>query len=318
MRVPLGGVAAAAALAAVLLAVPGGAAAVAPPSRLPWDAIADAPAAAVQGVLASGTQRLVLSHGVALLHDGAEGLDGGVARLRLLLSDAPLDTALLEGVLPDLRLQELARGGALRAVLVSFDPANPEQVEITPLLAPAAGDGASMTSLALTRTGGPGPGAFESFSFLAPRLRASFSYSLEPSSGAAPQDIHSLSFRVNLQVQAEPAVTARVQGGDAVRATPQGRLALDRARTMAALDAAGLARLRVQDPASVPSLPAEIPESELLQMLRGLAADQLRGLGGQGLLLVERGDRAVLVIGEGEGLRSWITFRRRNGRWQFD
>jgi hypothetical protein len=279
---------------------------------------ADPRAAMVQGILASGTQRLVLSHGAALLHDGAESLDGGVPRLRLLLSEAPVEPALLQGVVPDLSLQELARSGALRGVLVSFDPAVPEQVQISPLLAPAAGANASMSSLSLYRSGGPGPGALENFSFLARRLRAGLTYSRESSTPPASEDIRSLSFQVDLPVQLEPAVTARVQGGDAVRATPQGRLALERARTIAGLDAAGLARLRAQSPASVPALPPEIPETELLTMLRGLGADQLRGLGGKGLLLVERGDRAVLVISEGEGLRSWIGFRRRSGTWQFD
>ncbi|MCP9927616.1 hypothetical protein [Cyanobium sp. CH-040] len=271
--------------------------------------------ALVRGELVSGRQRLVLTHGAALLHDGAEGFDAGGPRLRLLLSEAPVDPALLQGVLPQLRLQELSRGGALRAVLVEVDPAAPEQVQISPLLSPVNGAGAVMASLSLYSSGGPGPGAFETFSFQARRLRAALTYSRESSAPPDADDIRSLVFQVDLPVQPEPAVTARVEGGDAVRATPQGRLALERARTVASLDAAGLARLRAQDPAAVAPLPAEIPEAQLLELLRGLAADQLRGLSGTGLLLVERGDRAVLVIHAGEGLRSWIRFHRRDGVW---
>jgi hypothetical protein len=277
---------------------------------------ADPHPAIVRGELASGRQRLVLTHGAALLHDGAEGLDGGGPRLRLLLSVAPVDSALLQGGLPQLRLQELSRGGALRAVLVEVDPAAPEQVQISPLLPPVNRSGPEMASLSLYRSGGPGPGAFEKFSFHARRLRAALTYTRESSGPPEADDIRSLAFQVDLPVQPEPAVTARVEGGDAVRATPQGRLALERARTVASLDAAGLARLRAQDPAAVAPLPPEIPEAQLLELLRGLAADQLRGLSGTGLLLVERGDRAVLVINEGEGLRSWISFHRRDGVWR--
>jgi hypothetical protein len=54
----------------------------------------------------------------------------------------------------------------------------------------------------------------------------------------------------------------------------------------------------------------------LLPLLRELGAAQLKGLRGAGLLLVERGDRAVLVIEEADGLRSWINFRCRDGVWQ--
>jgi hypothetical protein len=51
-------------------------------------------------------------------------------------------------------------------------------------------------------------------------------------------------------------------------------------------------------------------------LLLELGAAQLKGLRGAGLLLVERGDRAVLVIEEADGLRSWINFRCRDGVWQ--
>lgn len=288
------------------------------PQQPSLHARAESGMAKVQGLLVSGLHRVVLSHGAALLHDGAEGLDGGKAQLRLLLSDGPMEPDHLLGPLPELRLQEAARSGSPRAVFVSFDPANPDQLQITPLVAPGPDAAGAISSLSITRSGEPGTGAFDTFAFLPQHLRAAFTYSRETSFPAAPSDIRSLSFQVDLPVEREPAVTARVEGGKAVRATPQGKLALARARSMTTLDSAGLARLRAASPASVPPLPPGSPEDDLLQMLRSLAADQLRALGGESLLLVERGDRAVLVISEGEGLRSWIRFRRSNGSWQVD
>lgn len=270
----------------------------------------------VQGELVTGRQRLVLSHGAALLHDGAEGLDGGGPRLRVLLSESPVDPTLLQGVLPQLRLGALGRSGGLRGLLLEVDPAALEQVQISLVVPPVAGAPPSVASLSLYSSGGPGPGAFASFALEARRLRAAFSHARASSMAPAPDDIRSISFQVDLPVQAEPAVTARVEGGDAVRATPQGRLALERARSMASLDAAGLARLRAEDPSAVASDPGQPSDSTLLPLLRELGAAQLKGLGGAGLLLVERGDRAVLVIEEAEGLRSWINFHRRNGVWQ--
>ncbi len=293
------GAVAMAGLAALLLAAPAGVGAPLPqPDR-------------VRGVLESDGRRLELRQGVALLHDDAEGLDGGVERLRLLLSDAPVDPAALEGESPELALQGRARSGALRGVLLSLDPAAPEQVVITPLLPPAPGATPTVFSLTLFRSGGPGPGAFESFAVSGQRLRASLQHRRETPDGAVAEGLRSLSLQVDLPLRREAAVTARVQGGEAVRATPQGRLALDRARAMAALDAAGLARLRAQAPADGPPL----PDAELLPLLRELAAEQLQGLQSPDLLLVERGDRAVLVIRQGEGSRSWITFHRLNGVW---
>ena len=261
----------------------------------------------VQGSFKVNGQAVALTQAYAHLHDNAEGLLARPQELRLLLADREVPQESLAGIV-FLPVEQMAREGKVRGLLLRLDPHNPRRLEVTLLIPPAA-PGQTLMTLTLNTTGAKPPIDLK----ISPqRLGGAIEHhEARPSApGGLPQLDYALRFSAPLF--REPPVTA-IFKGPAAQNSPQLRVLREKIRALEQGDFASLERLTTarayrQNRAF---LPQADPEARVSAQR---AASEMRQLKRRLQRVVVRGDHAVVIFAG----KQWQNFVRERGEWKSD
>jgi len=272
---------------------------------LPVHAALAIDAGTAKGTLKAGGKDVPLKFSIAYQLDNAEGLLDRPREMRIALTDREVPQAALAGIaFPP--VTQLAREGKVQGLLLRFDPADRKSVYVTYLAAPSD----PRMSLATLTIGGTQE-AFRKLEIANNRVTGELAHK-ESRAGSA--DMPALEFDIQFSAPQfnDPPVTADLKG-EAARKSPQAQLLLAKARALAAGDFDALRKISTEranrntdlflkqmgDKARVFAKEAG---TELQKMVKSIER------------VIERGDRAVMIVGKGE----WMTFIRVGGQWLTD
>jgi hypothetical protein len=249
------------------------------------------PAAALDPGTADGRYvenglKLEFSHAVAVAQDNAEGLLEHPAQVRVLLSDVEVAPEALYGIaFPPVRA--MARAGAVRGLLLEFDPADRNSLTIS-VLAHPADPAQTLSTLSLSNS----EGLWRRLDVGATRVTGELQ----------PRDDQDLGFRFSAPVFTDP-VRADLRG-PAARASEQMRVLKARLDALARGDLPAAQALTAKTSvAALPSLPPA--------MLKGALADYRRQLDKVDRVVVRQKTAAVLLPGH-----SWSSLVLEDGAWK--
>ena len=262
-------------------------------------------AGAAKGALKAGGKDVALNHAIAYQLDNAEGLLDRPREMRIALTDREVPQSALAGIaFPP--VTQLAREGKVQGLLLRFDPADRKSVYVTYLAAPSD-PRMSLTTLTIGGT----QEAFRKLEIANNRVTGEIAHK-ESRAGSA--DMPALEFDIQFSAPQfnDPPVTADLKG-EAARKSPQAQLLVAKARALAAGDFDALRRISTER--------ANRNTDMFLKQMGDKAAVFAKEAGRELLKInksiervVERGDRAVMIIGKGE----WMTFVRVGGQWLTD
>jgi hypothetical protein len=235
-------------------------------------------------------QSFTFAHAMALSQDNAEGLLDNGPQVRLLLSDREVPIQALYGIaFPPVRA--MAREGAVRGLLLEFDPADRTSLRITVLAKP---DDPSefAPNLSLTNS----EGLWKRLEASATRIAGDFQ------SGDADRD---LAFSFSAPVFTDP-VQADLKGADAQK-SEQVRVLVARAEAIGRGDLpAAMALSSRKSAQALSAMPAEA-----LREARGSMAPFIKELKAIKRVVVRR-ETAVALMAEG----SWSSLVLEDGAWK--
>lgn len=264
-----------------------------------WQPLASA-APAVEGTVTLNGQQIRISHIAAQMHDNAEGVVE--MPLRIVFSDRPVPPGALDGGMA-LGVQQLARAGLLRGLMLRIDPAKPNQASLTLLDKPAD----ARTSLAFASVSSSDQPAIAGLKMSAKAV----SGSLVRAEFGEPPAALSYSLKFDTPLLPEPAVTADLQA-PALKSSVEFKLAAAYADAMARGD------LQAVRGAASKALRAEI-DAMVGAAGEGVAVERMKrgGAAAKAQLakfkrMVERGSRAMLVVGNDE----YLTLSKEDGEWK--
>lgn len=253
------------------------------------------PAFALDPGVASGRYdgdegKLSFSHAVALAVDAVE--DAPVRKqLRVVLSDVELPPAALTGrAFPP--VWKMARDGQVKGLLLEFDPADPNSLQVTVLAPPEPGY--SLANVSLSNSAG-----------LWAQLQVNATRAVGELKAEASEN---MSFKFSAPVFTD-AVIADLKGAAAAAAEPT-RVLLARAEAMAKGDMATVAQLST---AAVGADLAAMPPEALKMARAQLIPELIRGLRAPSRVVV-REQTAAVMIGKG----TWANARKVDGVWKAD
>lgn len=244
-----------------------------------------ASAASAEGSVELNGKAVRISHVVAQLHDNAEGVVK--SPLMIVFADRPVPAGALDGAGAATALQQLARAGQLRGLLLRMDPARPNESSFV-LLDKADDPRAWMASMTQSDQGVPVVAGMK----LGP---TSVSGTMKRQGGGDGPVTLGYALKFDAPVAREPAITADLKGAD-LRSSPQYKVAAAYADAMAKGDAAAVRKL------SSPAM-AEITQAMfdsagaangVARMKQGAAYSKAQL--GKFVRLVERGPRAMLIV----------------------
>jgi hypothetical protein len=259
-----------------------------------------------QGKLQIGPTTIPLTHAYAQLHDNAEGLLSRPKELRILITDREVKQEVLHGLV-FLPVEEMAREGKVRGLLLLFDP-HDRTHGVVMFLYPPASSGESL----LTQTRTDTEGIVKNLQLTPQRVGGTIA-DLEPDAtdaGDVPPITYTTSF--SAPVFHEPPVTEDIKG-QAAKNAPQIKLL----RTAAeALKKADFETLR-----SLSTARANL-QTDALRAQHGVEFSNFARLAGQRMAqfstqvqrVVVRGNRAVAIFPE----HFWRTFELVDGAWKID
>jgi hypothetical protein len=257
-------------------------------------ALAAAPAFALDPGMASGHYRkdgldLSFRHSVALSQDNAEGVLDHPRQLRVLLSDTDVPVAALYGLIfPPVRA--MARAGKVRGLLLEFDPADRESLQVT-VLAKPDDPRFSLATISLSNSAG-----------LWRRLEVNATRAVGELN---PRDDGELAASFSAPVFSDD-VQADLKGA-AAQNTEQVRILVARAEAVARGDMPAALALCTEDAAAqLRALPPEVMTPAVKDML-GL----IRQLKSARRVVVRR-ETAAVQVGTGD----WASLRREGGAWK--
>ena len=286
---------------APLLAVARRSIAVALFGTLAAPALALEPASA-RGTVAVGSERIAITHAVAVQRDNAEGLLDAPNELRIALTDRELAPEQLWGI-AFLPVTTLASDGKVRGVLIRVDPANRNRALLTMLTKPRQ-PGESLANITLESSAGALP------ALKVADGRVSGSIERAPS-GEPPT---SISVTFSAPVLHEPKVSEDLRGA-AVQGSPQMKTLAASARALSQGDLAAHGKLSTAGARErQQQMFAQGPKgAELTKMLKQ-AGDEMRSELAKAQRVVVRGNRAVVLLGAG----SFRTLALEDGAWKID
>lgn len=253
--------------------------------------------APVDGTMTLNGKPVALTHVLAKLHDNAEGV---VTRpLLIAVTDRQLPAGALDGIGETVAAQ-LAMAGKLRGVLFRIDPKRPDEASMIVLDKPER-VGGNLKRLVVGSKEHP---AVSRLLVGSDKVGVAF---MRPAGGTQDVDV-SFALKVAAPLTREPRVTADIKG-PAIQASPHYRASLAYAEAMRTGDMA--AQDRLGSKAMVARMSMYPSRADIIELLKGVgekAKTQLPRVH----RIVERGDRAVLLIDE----RAWITMVRENGAWK--
>ncbi|HEY4745633.1 MAG TPA: hypothetical protein VIH45_13300 [Desulfuromonadaceae bacterium] len=276
---------------------------------LPFQARAIDPGT-VSGTLTIDKDVIQLKHVYAHLHDNAEGwLDS--REMRILLTDRTVPQETVAGLNVFLALAEMLKQDKVRGVLLRFDPATPNSIVITNLYPPkdpneslankslSYGDRSPIDKLAISEQRVSG----------ALKLHSDGNQEL-----GWPLEDYAVSFSAPLF--REPAITSDISGAKALK-SPQ--VAVLQAKC-AAIVKGDMQKAREystdRSNREIDTYLAQAGE-ETMRMLQQMAGEQEKSLKTAEVRLVERGNRAALIVNAADG-KSLINFAKDKGKWKID
>ncbi len=274
-------------------------------AALPLPAHAIDPGSA-EGTMTSDGVTVGLRHALALFYGNEEGLLDG-PEIRLLLSDREVPVAALSGPILD-RLEQLARKGEVRGLVLRLDPQQPATAPIgsTVLLSPADPE-RSLTFLELT-----GGAALEDWRLTDTRASGRLAFSI---AGDTPAD--SVTVQATFSApRFRDEVTARLTGAMAADSAPAQALI----RWNEALHRGDIETLRVLSSddkyAELLAFRAEVGD----EALRKVVATEPNGeaLKRQIREVVVRGERAFIIMTDDDDVRNFAATTRIGERWVID
>jgi len=276
---------------------------------LPFQARAIDPGT-VGGTLTIDKDVIQLKHVYAHLHDNAEGwLDS--REMRILLTDRTVPQETVAGLNVFFALAEMLKQNKVRGVLLRFDPATPNSIVITNLYPPkdpneslankslSYGDRSPIDKLAISEQRVSG----------ALKLHSDGNQEL-----GWPLEDYAVSFSAPLF--REPAITSDISGAKALK-SPQ--VAVLQAKC-AAIVKGDMQKAREystdRSNREIDTYLAQAGE-ETMRMLQQMAGEQEKSLKTAEVRLVERGNRAALIVNAADG-KSLINFAKDKGKWKID
>jgi hypothetical protein len=252
-----------------------------------WPALAIDPGTA-SGRYARDGVSLTFSHAVALALDNAEGVLDSPNRMRVLLSDAEVPVSALYGLaFPP--VWSMAKAGAVRGLLVEFDPAERTSLTATVLARPEGGF--SLATLSLSNS----EGVWSRLDVAATRVAGALK----------PEVSEGLDFSFSAPVFND-AVQSDLRG-PAVQASEPVKVLIARAEAIGRGDLAAAMALSTE--ASAANLRAAPPEA--LPQFRQFAPELIRQLKAARRVVIRR-ETAAVLLGPGE----WASLARVDGAWK--
>jgi hypothetical protein len=261
----------------------------------------------VQGSLQVNGQAVALTQAYALLHDNAEGLLDRPQELRLLLVDRQVPQESLAGIV-FLPVEEMAREGKVRGLLLKLDPKDPRHLEVT-LLYPPGEPGQTLMTQTLSSIGGKPPLELK----IGPqRVQGVLEQhdAGRPTTGGMPRLDYALRFSAPLFK--EMPVTAVLQG-QAAQNSPQMRVLREKARALEKGDFASLPRLTTARAYRLTRAFLDQAGPEAKSVAQQAAAGLQESIKHLQRVVV-RGDRAVAIFPG----KQWQNFVREGGEWKSD
>lgn len=258
----------------------------------------------VQGSLKVNGNSVELRHAYAHLHDNAEGVLEH-KELRILVADKEVPASALAGLV-FLPVQEMARQGQVRGLLIRLAPNNPNEVMVTILFPPDPGE--SLTNQTLGASGGAR--VFKDWQLNKQRVLGAIERGDE---GASSSDMPKIeySLRFSAPVFSEPAITADLKG-KAAQSSPQVAVLRKKAQALARGDFAAVKKLSTARAYQRNEQFLASPEAKSFAKEAGVAMEKgLRKI----QRVVARGDRAVAIFA---GKSEWTTLVREGGVWKSD
>lgn len=261
--------------------------------------LASAAPAAFGSVTLNG-QQIRIAHIAAQMHDNAEGVVE--LPLRIVFSDRPVPPGALDGGMA-LGVQQLARAGQVRGLMLRIDPAKPNQASLTLLDKPVD----ERTSLAFASVSSSDQPVIVGLKMSG----TSASGSLAKAEFGEPPAALAYSLKFDTPLWREPAVTADLRA-PALTSSTEFKVASAYADAMARGD------LKAVRGATSKALRAEI-DAMVAAAGEGVAVDRMKkgGVAAKAQLakfrrMVERGSRAMLVVGNDE----YLTLSKEDGEWK--
>jgi hypothetical protein len=261
----------------------------------------------VQGTLAVNGKDIVLTQAYAHLHDNAEGLLDRPQELRLLLVNGEVPQEALAGI-SLLPVEEMAREGKVRGLLLKLDPKDHRRLEVT-LLDPPRGPGQTLVTRTLSTIGGKPPLELK----IGPqRVHGALEHHDTGPSATGERPRLDYALRFSAPLFQEMPVTAVLQGR-AAQNSPQMRVLRAKARALEKGAFASLPRLATAraNRRTRAFLAQAGPEAGSLakQAAAGMQ-ESIKHL----QRVVVRGKRAVAIFAG----KQWQNFVRERGEWKSD
>lgn len=252
-----------------------------------------------------------LSHSYAHLHDNAEDGPRSKKEMRILVADRVVPQEAIAGQNPFFTLSSLVRKGAVRGVLLRFDPANPKEV-IATVLFPQKEERYSLGNRTISQSD---RSPLDQLVITEQRVSAA----MEQSSEGNPEQgwpSERYAFRFSAPLFKEPAVTATLNGKQALN-SPQVKAVLAKTAAMAKGDYAAVKSVSTER--SIEEMNGFMAQdrAESIKMMAEAGKQMGLEVKKSPLTLIVRGDRATLLIKQQDG-RSQIGLVKKNGVWLVD
>jgi hypothetical protein len=263
------------------------------------------------GTLTVDGDRITLNHAYAHLHDNAEGwLDTG-KEMRILVSDREIPREAISGLSPFFGLSEMVSEGAVRGVLLRFDPAKPKSVLVT-VLYQSKEEGYSLANRTISDSE---KSPLEDLLISELRVSASVNHS-SPGNSDLGWPSESYSFKFSAPLFREPPVTAILRGKAALK-SPQIKVVLAKAEAMKKGDLETARKYTSERSNRETDRIFAQSAGEAINMMREAGEDLEQSVVKGKLKLIVRGERASLVVDTGDG-KTLYGLVRKDGRWLVD
>jgi hypothetical protein len=260
-----------------------------------------------QGSLQIGSETIALSQACAQLHDNAEGLLDRPKELRILLTDREVPQAALNGIV-FLPVEQMAKEGQVRGLLLRLDPADCSHVLVTLLYPPA-----SPGQLLMTQTSSvTGREAMKKLNMGALRVQGEIEYrdQGEPDFTDLPNLVYAVQFSAPLFH--EPAITADLKG-KAAQDSPQVQVLREKASALAKADFAAVRRFSSKRANRQTDAFFAQGGAQAAAFAKEAGAEMEQSIGSIQRVVV-RGERAVAIFSD----QQWVDLVREGGEWKAD
>ncbi|PKN33785.1 MAG: hypothetical protein CVU61_11760 [Deltaproteobacteria bacterium HGW-Deltaproteobacteria-19] len=259
-----------------------------------------------QGTLVINDEKIALTHSYAHFHDNAEGLLDRPKELRIVLSDREIPHHSLRGIV-FLPVENMAREGRVRGLIMKLDPNNRNKVVVTLLTQPSK-PGLSLMTLTLSVTGQP---LFKKLLLSNVRVAGEVEHADTRDGGG--QDLPKLAYAAKFSAPLfnELPVTSNLKG-KAAQNSPQVKAYREKINALKKGDFEAVKRLSSESAnRRDAAMLARLDDQTKKAFAAEAAADMEQSLKKIKRVVV-RGESAVVIFSESH----WATFVREGGQWK--